>query len=412
MHILLVTHYFAPNEGSSSDQYTRMARLLHERGHQVTVLTTMPHYPKGEIDPDYRGKLFDVQDRDGVRVIYSWLWATPSPKISRKLISQLSFMLTAMIRGLGIGRPHVALIEAQPIFTGLAGRFVCRLLRVPYVLNVSDLWPDHLLSVGAVSEDSTVYKIAREAMDSGYRGAAAITTMSPEWSRKVADYIGGDEANKIQFIYRGTDMQAFHPDVDTAAFRQTYHLGEKRLVTFIGTFATQYDFDIGLDIIAHFKARSDVSFVIIGTGSQRDKVQARIAQGDLPNLTLIDWLHHDEMPAAWAASTLNYWAMRDEPLYYGTIPAKIYEAFACGVPVVAAHGGVFADLLQTSEAGLAVAPGDADGLVAAIARVLDDDDLRAQLSRNARAFAETHFSFDAATQAYEAILKQVARPTP
>jgi colanic acid biosynthesis glycosyl transferase WcaI len=408
MNLLFVTHYYEPGAGEAAIRLSRLAKSLHRRGHQITVLTTVPHYPKGVVDDAYRGALWKAEDRDGIRVIYSWLWATPSNRISRKLISQMSFMPLAALRGLGIPRPDVTYIEAQPIFTGMVGRMVSRLKRAPYVLNVSDLWPDHMLTVGALKETDRVYRIAREAMDSGYRGAAAITCMSPAWGRKIVEYIGGHE-DKIHTVYRGVDIDIFKPGLDTREFRAKYNLGDKKLVTFIGTFATQYDFESLVDAAAHFRAREDVTFVLIGTGSQRDRVVERMTAENLPNLKFIDWLPHDEMPLAWCVSTMNIWALRPVDLYVGTIPAKLYEAFAAGTPVVAAQAGEAEAIIAESGGGLTVKPGDTAGFIGIIERMLNDDSLQQQSSRNARAYAEKHFDFEVAVRQQEAIFMQAMK---
>jgi len=104
MNILLVTNYYEPDQGAAAIIVTRLAKKLAARGHRLTVLTSMPNYPHGRIVDGYRGKPVVVEERDGVRVIQTWLWATPSPRVSRKLVSQMSFMLTATLRGLGIPR--------------------------------------------------------------------------------------------------------------------------------------------------------------------------------------------------------------------------------------------------------------------------------------------------------------------
>lgn len=174
MHILFVTHYYEPDSGARSVLLTGLSKFLHRRGHKITVLTTMPHYPQGIISKDYRGKLFNRENRDGIGVIQAWLWATPSKSIVRRLISQLSFMIMACLRGLFLERPDIVFVENQPIFTGVAGRFIADIKRVPYVLDISDLWPDHLLSIGALTEDSLIYKSARAVVDAGYRGSAQI----------------------------------------------------------------------------------------------------------------------------------------------------------------------------------------------------------------------------------------------
>jgi glycosyltransferase involved in cell wall biosynthesis len=408
MHILFVTHYYEPSEGAAAVHLAELARRLYRQGNQVTVLTGMPHYPQGRIAGDYRGKFWHVEHRDGVRVIYVWLWATASPRISRKLFSQLTMMLSLLFRGLFIRPPDVTYIEAQPIFTGIAGRIISRLKGAPYVLNVSDLWPDHLLSVGALQEDDTTYRIARAVVDSGYRGADAITTMSPFWTEKVIDYIRDDAAShKVHTILYSVDVERFRPLPAEAVqtFRQAHDLGEQKIISVIGTFATQYDFAAMLDVAESLEGRDDVLFLLIGTGSQREYVQQRSQH--ISSVRLIDWLPHEDMPLAWNASTVTMWAMRDEALYRGTIPARFYEALACGTPVAAAQDGACRQLLEESEAGLVVAPGDVTALANSVTRLLDDAPLRERMNEKARQFALENFSFEATTQQYLRVFKAV-----
>lgn len=409
LRILFITTYFEPDSGAAAVRLSRLAKHLQAHGHEITVLATMPHYPLGRIAEGYRRKLAVVEVRDGLRIIRTWLWATSSPKISRKLISQNTFMLTAALRSLGIPRPDVVFIEAQPIFTSLAGVFYCRLKRVPYLLNVSDLWPDHLLSVGALAESHPIYRAARWLVNSIYRRAATIVTLTPYLAEAIEGYIG--ERQKIQTILNGVDLARFDPalkdSVQVQTFREQHNLGAARLVMFIGTFATQYNFAAMLEVATRFATRSDVRFVLIGGGSQGDAVRQQLATGDYPNVTWIGWLNHADVPLAWAAAHITYWALHDKPLYHGTIPAKLYEALASGVPTAAAMVGRGAEVLAAAGGGLSVAPDAVDDLVAAIARLLDDETLYAQQAQAARAYAETHFDPEKVALAYETRLLQI-----
>ncbi len=402
MHILLITNYFAPDSGAAATRLTRLARLLQQRNHQVTVLTSLPHYPQNRIHDGYRRQLVVVENRAGIRVIQTWLWTTPSPRISRKLSSQISFMLTASLRGIAIKKPDVILIEAQPIFTSLVGVWLALLKRRPYILNVSDLWPDHLLSVGALTENSRVYRLARRVVDFTYRRARHIVAMSPGWAEQIQQHIG--PSKKLEVIYNGVDLERFRPDVDTETFRQKYQLGNAQLVTFIGTFATQYDFGTMLNVAGQLQSRDDVRFVFIGNGSQGDYFKNALTQQPLPNIHWLDWIDHEEIPAAWAASYLTFWAMGEHDLYRGTIPAKLYEALACGVPVVAAMDGHGATMIENS-GGITVPCRDVAGLTDAIQRILDDGVLRATYSQAARQYAESHFDPLHVALQYETVLQ-------
>lgn len=407
MHILLVTSYFEPDSGAAAVRLSRLARLLHHRGHQITVLTTLPCYPQGRIAEGYRDAWEVVEEIGGLRIIRTWLWATSSPRISRKMISQLSFMLTAAWRGLSIQQPDVVLIEAQPVFTNLAGVFFSLLKRVPYVLNISDLWPDHLLSVGVMRADHPAYRLARKIVDSTYRRAAGIVAMSPQWAETIRQHIGGRQ--NLQVIYNGVDLERFRPALDASEFRRKYDLGDHRLITFIGTFATQYDFDVMFAAARRLADCQDMRFVFIGGGSQAEVVQRHLSDERLKNVDWIPWVEHREMPYAWAASFLTFWAMRDHELYRGTIPAKLYEAMACGVPVVAAIEGVAAEMMTASGCGIAVPCGDVDALVEGIRRLVEDSTLWQQYSHKARNYAEEHFDPIRVAEGYEAALNLAIR---
>jgi colanic acid biosynthesis glycosyl transferase WcaI len=407
MHILIVTTYFEPNQGATSVLLSRLAKQLHARGHAITVLTTLPHYPLGHIADSHRGKAVVVENRDGICVIQTWLRATPSPRISRKLISQMSFMFTAAIRGLAIPRPDVIFIEAQPIFTSLAGVWLSLWKRAPIVLNISDLWPDHLLSVGAVTETHPIYRMARWVVDRTYHRAAAIVCASPGWAATIQRYIGAND--KTHVVYYGVDIQRFHPGQNTTVFREKYNLGGGKLVTFLGTFATQYDFEAMLAVAKRFADRPDVRFVFIGGGSQGDVMHQQLAGGNLTNVQWVNWIDHAEMPLAWGVSDVTFWALRNHDLYRGTIPGKLYEAMASGTPIVAATEDVPAKIIQESRGGFAVPFDDVNGMTEAIRRLLDEPDLREQCSRFGRAYAEQYFDAEGIASAYEKILLKVAR---
>lgn len=409
MNILIVTNYFEPDQGAASIIMTRLARKLQQRGHRVTVLTSMPNYPHGRILDGYRGKFVATEERDGITVIQTWLWATPSPKISHKFISQISFMLTAIIRGIFIRQPDVMLVEAAPIFTNIAGVLLSKIKRVPYVLDVHDLWPDHMLSVGAMSASHPFYRVARWVVDGTYRRASAIIALTPYLEKVIRSYI--PPTDKVQTVYSGVDLKRFQPGLDAAAFREKYHLGRSRIVAYIGTLGTAYDCLTMLETAKRFVDRPDTLFVVMGTGTQQQVVRDRLAKGDLPNVKWIEWVDYAEIPLAWASTSIAFWALHNHPLHRGAIGTKMYEALASGVPVAVALEGVVADVLRDSGGGVSVPFEDIEGLSTIIRRLLDDKAFYQQCSENGRRYAEQHFDAEKAAQAYEdALTKHKRKP--
>jgi colanic acid biosynthesis glycosyl transferase WcaI len=400
VNLLIVTNYFEPDSGAAAVRLSRLARLLHQRGHTVTVLTTMPHYPEGRIASGYRGRFAVVEDRDGLRVVRTWLFTTTSSRIAVRLVSQLSAMLTAALRGLALPRPDVVLIESQPVFTSLAGVFLSRVKRAPYVLNASDIWPEYLLAAGVLRESHPLYRLFRWMVNFTQRGAAGIVGLYPHILETIAGRIGAGDNRRV--IYNAVDLERFRPGMDSTAFRRAHDLDNARLVSFVGTFGTHIDFETMLGTAAHFSNRDDVRFVFIGTGGQREKLAARL--GDLSNTVWIGWLDHEQMPVAWSAAHIAFWAVRDHELYRTILQSKVYEALASGVPVAIAVEGITTELVERSAAGLTVPFADSSALAAAIERLLDDSDFHRQCSQSARAYAEKHFDPQRTAEAYEELL--------
>jgi len=407
MHILFVTNFFAPDSGAAAVRLTRLAHQLQQRGHQVTVLTSLPHFPQGQVHPGYRWRWTVKENRDGVWVIQTWLYATRSPSRILQLLSQASFMLTAILRGLFISRPDVIFIEAQPIPTGTTGVLLAFIKRRPYVLNISDLWPDQLLTYGTLTENSRIYDLLRRWVDFTYRRARGIAALSPAWADRIKAYIGS--RNTIHVIYNGVDLNVFRPGIDTAAFREKYGLGDKKLFIFIGTLAAQYDFKTLLSVASQLQDRQDVRFIFIGRDVRHSEAHDLLDHSTLPNIQSIDWLQRYEMPVAWNAAYLSFWAMRDNDLYSGVIPTKLLEAQATGTPVVVGVRGITADIIRQSESGIAVPPGDALGLAAAMRRLLDDADFYTHCRHAARQYAEAHYDVEQVTTHYEELLFAAAQ---
>lgn len=405
MNILFVTHYYEPDSGAAANRLTQLANQLQQRGHTLTVLTTMPHYPHGIIPKRYRRRWTVIETRGGIRVIQVWLWATPSPKISRRLLSQISFMLACALRGMFIKQPDVIFIENQPVFTGLAGWFISKIKRVPYVLNVSDYWPEYLVVTGVLRENSLLYRIFKALTNLTQRHAAVITAMLDDLLTKIEARIGPVKRSRI--IYNAVDLQRYQPNPEAEThFREKFALGNNPLVTFLGGLGPHIDLEAMLGAARHFAGREDVTFVFVGSGAQQNALTAALAQPDFAHCRWIDWIGGDDLPGFWSASTITYWALHHNELDKMRFQAKLYEALASGTPAVIAVDGLMSDFFQRTLTGVAVKPGDARALALAIDTLLNDPQGCVEMGQRARHYAETHFDLSRQVDAYEAALNE------
>ena len=406
MRILFVAHYFEPDSGAAPNRLTRLAKQLEKRGHDITVLTTMPHYPVGVVHPDYRGCFTISEQRGNIRVIRVWLYAATSQRIVFRLMSQVSFMLSCSIRGLFIKRPDVIYVENWPVFTALGGWFISRVKRAPYLANVSDFWPDNLLAAGVTTKARLDYRLFTAFVNHTQRRAAGIVALYPPLLSHIEKRIGRHDIAKV--IYNAVDTEKFNGRADEAEFRKKHRLGKARLITFLGILGYHIDLDTMLEVALRFKDVPDVKFVFAGAGKQKCRLQKVVAAAEYAHCRWIDWIDYDEVPAFWAASYLSYWALADNPLDQMRFQAKLYEAMGSGTPTVIAVRGLMQEVIAEAGSGITTVPGDAKAMTAAIAKLLEDEVVYRQMSENGRRYAQQHFCVKRNVDEYEAILRQTA----
>jgi len=129
-----------------------------------------------------------------------------------------------------------------------------------------------------------------------------------------------------------------------------------------------------------------VPITIIGSGPLYTEVAA--AAERLPNLTFLGPQSHDECLSALRTAC----AMLIPSEWYESFPMTFVEAMAAGKPVIASALGSLQSLVQDSQAGLLIQPGNASQLAAALERLATDNELAAKLSLHARQYYEAYLT--------------------
>ena len=406
MRIWILTQFYPPEFGAAAIRLSRLARLLAADGHTVTVMTGMPNYPEGVIRPEYRGRIFCRETLDGVKVERVWVYASPSKRAKARLLNQFSFMGMAALRGTFLRRPDVILVESHPLFVTLTGGWLRRIKRAPVVLNVSDLWPESAVATGALGADSPLVKLASRVERWAYHDAAQVVGMTEGVLEGILRILPDKE--RVTLIKNAVDLAIFRPGQAElrAAVRERYELGDRFTAVHIGNMSLTYDFDILLDAAA---ALPEVIFLFAGGGSQAAHVEQQIRERGLSNVQLVGVLPHEQMPGIWAAGDVALIALGDHSVAGGTRPAKLYEALATGTPVVAAIRGEGAALVEEAQAGIVVPIGDSAAMIAALRRLKDSPEQRAQMAAAGRAYAEAALSPEPVKRAYVEIFERVIK---
>jgi len=156
MNILFMAQCYAPEDVSGAVLITDLATDLVRRGHHVTVVTGAPNYPHGRVFKGYRNPIYTMETLDGVHVIRTWSFISPSKKYWPRLFHYGTYSATSFYGGLFAGLPDVIVSYSPPLPLGLSAWYISRIFRVPWVLQLEDLYPDAAVAAGVMKNQKVI----------------------------------------------------------------------------------------------------------------------------------------------------------------------------------------------------------------------------------------------------------------
>lgn len=407
MRFLVLTQYYPPEVAAPQVRLEAMVRELRRAGHEVEVVTAMPNHPIGRIFDGYRRQFSTVEQHDGVTVRRVWIYAATGAGLKR-MLNYGSFTATSLWGLVRSKRPDVLFVESPPLFLAFPGWLMSRVWRRPFVFNVADLWPDSATEMGLLHDGRLLrFLLAFERWT--YRRARIVNAVT----EGLRDTLIGPKAvpaEKVAWLPNGVDVDMFAPRAPDAEMAARWAPAGRRVVVYAGTVGYAHGLDVGLDAMVLLRAtHPDAHLLVFGGGSERARLEARLAAEGITNVSFHDPVPPAELARIYTVATAGLSTLRDLELFEGTRPSKVFPMMAAGLPVLYSGRGEGERLVRDHDAGLITPPEDAAALAAAIARVLDDPAEGRRLGANGRRLAEAEFSWAALVAAWLERVEPVLR---
>ncbi len=189
-------------------------------------------------------------------------------------------------------------------------------------------------------------------------------------------------------VERWHRVHIVHCGVDPAEFVPRPHGGRGRRLLFTGRLAGVKGVPILLETLARLRERDPgLELTLAGDGPDRAKLEEEARR-----LGVADGVHFlGYQSSAQVRSLLQETDVFVLPSFAEGVPVVLMEAMASGVPVVATQVAGVSELVEDGVSGFVVPPGDVDALAGAIARLLDDSELRGRFGAAGRRAVEREF---------------------
>lgn len=411
LKILYISQYFPPEMGAPAARVSELSQLWARAGHDVTVLTGFPNHPDGVLRPEYRRHFRRLVYRErlqSVNVVRSWLLPFANRKVYERVLNHGSFFASAAITGSCLDRPEVVIATSPQLLVGVSGWWVAKLKRVPFVLEVRDLWPESLKAVGVSSGDSALYRILETIAGFLYRRADRIVVVTPAFREYLMDR-WCVPAQKISVIPNGVQTATFEPRVASSGLRQELQVEGKFVVSFIGTIGLAHGLQTLVTAAEKLQATdANILFVLVGEGADRQRLIELARSRGLRNIRFVEQQPRENVPDYIALSDVCLVLLKKSDVFETVIPSKMLEFMSCARPIILGVAGQAREILERSRGGLCIEPENATALCEAILKLRDDARLRETFGRNGREYIAENFSRERTAADYLEVLRETA----
>ncbi len=404
MRIVYIHQHFATTKSATGTRSYEMAQRLIQRGHQVTMICGALELSDFTSDLKERVTRLDVDGID-VRCVnqpyankmgfYQRMWAF------------LRFAQTAQRVAMDV-KPDLIFATSTPLTVGIPAMRASRRLRVPFVFEVRDLWPELAVALEVVRSRALI-KAARWLERKTYFSAKRIIALAPGMKEGICET--GYPAEWVTIVPNGCDLDLFRPS-ETRTTRDDLGGDDFKLV-FTGAHGLANGLDAVIDAAAELKRRGErgVKFVMIGHGREKARLIERTRTEDLGAYVI--W--KDLMPKRDLAALLpqldaGMMILKNvKGFYYGTSPNKFFDYIASGMPVLNNYPGWLAGMIEESNCGRVVPPDDPAAFADAVIWMRDHRDECRAMGRRARLLAEARFGRDTLGERFVDTIELAAR---
>ncbi|MBD1916331.1 MULTISPECIES: glycosyltransferase family 4 protein [Cyanophyceae] len=409
MRILIYSYNYYPEPIGIAPLMTELAEGLVARGHQVRVVTAMPNYPERSIYPQYRGRLYATEERNGVMIQRCFVLANARRGLVGRLLLESSFITLSLWPALRGWRPDIILNASPSLPACLPVAALKLLFQCPSVLNLQDILPEAAVQTGLLTNSWAICLF--EVLEKfAYQNATRITVIAQGFRDNLL--AKGVPDAKMVSVSNWVDVDFIAPRSQASSeFRRRHGLQDKFVVLYTGNIAETQGIRTAIRAAQALRAYPDIQMVIVGESKQLEALERFCRELGLTNVSLLPFVPRAELPDMLAAADVGLILQKHGVVGFN-MPSKTQVLLASGRPILAsvpAHGTA-AQAVLASGGGLVVEPENPTALAKGILMLYHQPETAELLARRGRQYALEHYSAKRAIDRYEALFYALVAP--
>ncbi|MDD4820650.1 MAG: glycosyltransferase family 4 protein [Flavobacteriales bacterium] len=365
--ILFLTDNFPPEVNAPATRTYEHCCQWVKQGYEVTVITCFPNFPKGKVFEGYKNSLYKKEEINGIKVIRVWSYITANKGFVKRTLDFISFSTSSFIAGL-FQNCDVIIATSPQFFTALSGRTLSFFKNKPWIMEVRDLWPESIKTVGAMNDNIIIRYFEKEEKWC-YNSASHIVVVTDSFQKKLIEK--GISAEKISVVKNGANMELYQRQPKNMKLKNDLGLEGKNIIGYIGTHGMAHKLDFILKCASH-QNNNNIHYLFIGDGAEKENLLKIKDELHLTNVTMLPSVPKEQVKEYLSIMDIALINLKKSDLFTTVIPSKIFESAAMGIPMLMGVEGEAKGIIEKYHAGVCFEPENEEDFLNKQKQLLDD----------------------------------------
>lgn len=265
--------------------------------------------------------------------------------------------------------------------------YLCSLrLKNPFSVIIFDTYPDALSNIG-IRRGNPLFNMWAGWNRKLFLKAKNVFTLSEGMADRLGSYV---DRSKITVVPCWSANSTFAPiPKEENPFVQEHGLKGKFVVMYSGNMGVTHNVQLLVECAKRLREDVGIHFMLIGGGTKKMELEAKVKSEGLANCTFMDWLPAEQLPYSLAAADLGVISLTDETALV-SVPSKTFNLLAVGCPLmcIVPHRSEIARMVEKYENGKCFEVNEVDRMVDYIRQLSTDCSLKRTLSVKSLAAAK------------------------
>jgi len=384
------------------------AKELVSRGHTVTIFASSYHHSKQCETKEYQnGEQICPEEIEGID--YVWVKTREYHDNGiRRVMNMYDFAAIFYKTAFELSkknRPDIIVGSSLHLFGTLSAFLFAKKEKIPFVLEIRDLWPQTLIDMG-MSKYHPFVLLQGWIERYLYTNSKKIITLLPKSHLHIEKF--GIDPNNIVYIPNGVDLQRFDKETtkDTKLFKN-----DQFSVVYTGSIGKANNIETLIEAAKLLQEHKNIKFIIAGGGPLKNLLEKRAKKYRLNNVLFLGSIPKNDIIHILKSADCLIFPLKYTPVFrFGISSNKLFDYMASKKPIIFASNSVN-NPVKDSNGGITIPPEDEDVLAEAILQIRNmSTEERNTLGQNAYNYVKTHHAIPILVDLFEkTLIEEIAR---